>query len=149
MSPVFHDTKALNVTTFVTCHKKSWHVTTWQEIGSLRRHVVLWHSQHNSLVNGKLAQKNIQVLARAKFLLKMRSGAEVPQKPGTGAVAVHKFYSFEEDLYHHIREALMILSTGCQMIFLTTPLWRIGWVILTQSIDQFTDWSYSVLSDAF
>ena len=47
MSPIFRGTKALYVAIFATCHEISWHVTTRQEISSLRRHVMSWHFQHS------------------------------------------------------------------------------------------------------
>ena len=31
------------------------------------------------------------------------------------------YYSFEEDLEHHVREAMVILATGCPMSFFNNP----------------------------
>lgn len=48
-----------------------------------------------------------------------RTGGAGPQ--GLGLKNKDKFYSFEEDLHHHIREAIMILSTGSPMCFFSNP----------------------------
>ena len=84
----------------------------------------MWNKRLSALASGRQAEKNIKVIAHAKYLLKMRTA---------GPVTVHsnllhsdKYYSFEEDLYNHIHETMMILSTGCPMTSLAIPLLRIG-----------------------
>ncbi len=55
-------------------------------------------------------------VVHARYILQLRSniGSGSPSK-GKG------FYSFEEDLPHHIREALVIISTGTTMSFFANP----------------------------
>lgn len=53
-------------------------------------------------------------LARAKFVLELRSGTNTTSNEPTKGKG---FYPFEEDLPHHISEALVIVSTGCAMSF--------------------------------
>ena len=53
------------------------------------------------------------------YLLKMRTAG--PVKVHSSLLHSDKYYSFEEDLYNHICEAMMILSTGCPMSFFSNP----------------------------
>ena len=81
----------------------------------------VWNKRLDALANGDKAEKNIVVIARAKFLLRMRktNGNRVAAKGGLKDDV--GYYSFEEDLEHHVREAMVILSTGCPMSFFNNP----------------------------
>lgn len=59
----------------------------------------MWNKQLVALASGKQAEKNIRVIARAKYLLEMRTTG-----PGTDhSTILHldKYYSFEKDLSIH------------------------------------------------
>ena len=75
----------------------------------------MWNGQLSALASGRQAEKNVKV-ARAKYLLKMRTAG--PVTAHSSLLHLDKYYSFEEDLHHHIREAMMILSTEYPMSFL-------------------------------
>ena len=81
---------------------------------------------------GKMqAAGNDVAIARAKYLLNIRSDADNdwddPMSTSASAiVSPHKkkkkgYYSFEDDLEHHIREAFLVLSTGTPVSFFTNP----------------------------
>ena len=55
-------------------------------------------------------------VVRARYILQLRSNI------GSGSpLKGNSFYLFEEDLPHHIREALVIISTGTTMSFFANP----------------------------
>ena len=67
-------------------------------------HTGVWNKRLKALGNGTQAENNIEVIARSKFLLKMRKkGGGVSKEP---SMDDSDFYSMEEDLGHHVREAL-------------------------------------------
>ena len=76
-----------------------------------------------TLSNGKfICRRNADVVARAQFILSRHAGhgafyVNVP-------VVNLKFFPFEEDLDHQIREALINCSTGISTSFLTTRLFK-------------------------
>jgi hypothetical protein len=79
----------------------------------------VWNKQLRALASGRQAEKNVKVIACAKYLLKMRTAG--PVTAHSSLLHLDKYYSFEEDLYHHIHEAMMILSTGCPTSFFSNP----------------------------
>ena len=76
-----------------------------------------------TLSKGKfIGRRNADVVARAKFILSRNAGhsafdANVP-------VVNLKFFPFEEDLDHQIREALIICSTGTSTSFFNNSFVR-------------------------
>ena len=83
----------------------------------------VWNKRLHTLITGRAAKGNVTVIARAKYLLKMRKGKESPKTPGGDTVSGddNSPYSFEVDLHNHICEALMILSTGVPLSFFSNP----------------------------
>ncbi len=80
----------------------------------------VWNKRLAALAKGSSAEKNLVVISRAKFLLKMRTtGGTCLQ--GVGYKDSEKFYSMEDDLGHHVRKAMVILATGCPMSFFNNP----------------------------
>ena len=79
----------------------------------------VWNKQLRALASGRQAEKNVKVIACAKYLLKMKTAG--PVRAHSSLLHSDKYYSVEEDLYQHIREAMMILSTGCPMSFFSNP----------------------------
>ena len=70
---------------------------------------------------GKSRKESDEVAAkRARHILCIRDDADSKRRPQDG----NSFYSFEEDLYHHIRGALLIISTGIGVGFFSNPFVR-------------------------
>lgn len=94
----------------------------WQSknAGNKSWHTGVWKRKLIQLSNGpKSAEANLTIRTRAKFILDMRENAG-DSRPVKGM----PFYKFEEDLPHHIREALVIISTGSALSFFENPFVR-------------------------
>ena len=78
----------------------------------------MWTKKLKLIAKGSGAAKGkVDIVTRAKYILKMREkDSTIPQlTKGIG------FYSFEEDLHHHINEAIVIISTGSPLSFFDNP----------------------------
>ena len=81
----------------------------------------LWKKKYSRIANGGLfTEGNTAAVYRAKHVLIMRENhgrAITVTEPTKG----HGFFPFEEDLPHHIREAIVICSTGISTSFYDYP----------------------------
>ena len=82
----------------------------------------VWNKKLLTLSNGNVKEAigNVLVVTRAKYMLFRREngGPNVKlSKPGKGM----GFYTFEEDLHHHINEAISIISSGSPLSFYNDP----------------------------
>ena len=81
----------------------------------------IWKKKYSRLEKGgPVAEGNTTAVYRAKHVLTMRenhSRSMTVTEPTKG----DGFFPFEEDLPHHIREALVICSTGISTSFFDNP----------------------------
>ena len=75
----------------------------------------MWNKKLGIIANGKnkILTGCTAVNKRASFLLEQRTGRARIPAPAKGK----SFFSFEEDLIHHVREAAVVVSTGIPVSF--------------------------------
>ena len=74
----------------------------------------IFNTKLKVIANGNSSAKgNKKAIARGKYLLERRMVTCKTPQPSKG----DGFYPFEEDLFHHINEALVIISTGSSCSF--------------------------------
>jgi hypothetical protein len=98
------------------CHD----ITFWQGQNSNRKtwHTGVWTKKLQLIAKGSGAAKGkVDIVTRAKYILKMREKDSTLPQPAKGI----GFYPFEEDLHHHISEAIVIISTGSPLSFFDNP----------------------------
>ena len=94
----------------------------WQAMnkGNKTWHTGTWSKKLKTLADGKSKDclGNITVQARAQYILARRNNFSGPVAPPVKCMV---FFPFEEDLNHHIHEALITTSTGSAMSFYGNP----------------------------
>ena len=102
-------------------HKKI-DFTFWQSMnkGNKSWHTGTWNKKLKTLADGKNKASigNVTVRARCRYILDHRDRNVGPL---TRPVKGIGFFPFEEDLSHHIREALVNVSTGSPLQFFSNP----------------------------
>ena len=89
----------------------------------------MWNKQLSIISQGKLeAAGNTSAILRAKRILEVRDFKPTSNSRYCGdsdpSKGIGGFFSFEEDLIHHINEAYVVISTGSTVSFFSNPYVR-------------------------
>lgn len=100
-------------------HKKC-EFTFWQSQNKNKKtwHTGVWTKKLEMIAKGNGDfSRNVYAVTRARYILRQRNKSGTTLQPVKGI----GFFPFEEDVNHHIDEAIAIISTGSPLSFFDNP----------------------------